>query len=64
MMVSGGSNLMLLSPTKSVSYKSQHLQLTFKTSVRSPRLIVWGQEVVEGTETKILKSPIFDIIQK
>ena len=38
-----------------VSYESWHLQLKFETSLRSLRLIVWPQEVLEVTEVKMKK---------
>ena len=34
------------------SYESWHLQLKFETSVRSPKLMVWPQEVSEVTKVK------------
>ena len=44
------------SSTNSISYESWHFQLKFETSVRSLKLIVWPQEVSEGTEVKIKKN--------
>ena len=48
-MVSGHSNF------HTDQTNSVHSQLKFETSLRSLRLILWPQEVSEGTEVKILK---------
>ena len=51
-MVSGGLNF-YSSYTNSTSY--ERIQLKFETSVRSLRLIVWPQEVMEVTQVKMKK---------